>query len=199
MIVLPQVQLSYPHLIEPTQFNAQSKPKYSAKLVFPADSPAFAAMKEMMFHQMRKNGYNHSDQKLLEYVEMLGHDICLRPEVDGSWCVKASNPVRPNLWDSQNNDCSGKPDLWTFGNYVNAIVQVYSYGQGKKFAAKLLTVQFVAEGTLDMPQPSADLQAALLAQMDTPALPDAYGARSHTAEEWQEEMLDAPVSASDFL
>ena len=166
-IKLKNVRLSFPQLSDAQLEKAKSfdgkPPKYAGEFILPLDTAkdqieaVKAAIKNVAAEKWGQKadaivkGLDASKCCLKDGVKRAKHE-----GYEGTMYVKASNDVRPGLYDSMIDpktgkvrEIGGKENRLYGGCYVNARIDIYAYHHekgGDQVNAKLLGVQFLKDG-----------------------------------------------------
>lgn len=146
-ITLKNVRLSFPALFNKAKFDGQET-KFEATFLLDkiehADS--IAQIKEAISAKVKTD---------LKGAKLGADKLCLRDgdeaEYDGyAGCmsIKASNALRPMVLDRDRTPLAEQDNKVYSGCYVNAIIELWAQNNnyGKRINAKLLGVQFYADG-----------------------------------------------------
>lgn len=152
-VQLKNVRLTFPALFEPKSIKG-SAPKFSAAFLFGKDHPAKAVLLTAIVTVAKEKWADKADEVLKSLKagdKMCVHDGDAKSEYEGyagNLFVNASSDTRPMVIDEAKTPLTvadGKPYS---GCYVNGVVDVWAQSNefGKRVNARLLGVQFVADG-----------------------------------------------------
>jgi len=146
-ITLKNVRLSFPSLFSKAKFDGQET-KFEATFLLNKEehSASIAEIKEAIATKIKTD---------LKGAKLAADKICLRDgdEADydgyaGCMSIKAANNNRPLVIDRDKTPLAEEDGKVYSGCYVNAIIELWTQNNayGKRINAKLLGVQFYADG-----------------------------------------------------
>lgn len=157
-VVLSNVRLAFSKIWEPEQFNGTGEPACSGAFLMDPNTPHGQANIKKVQEAMKAVAIEKWKDKAAATLKALGakSDLCLhdgaeKSEYDGfegMLFVTARNKARPTVVDSDKSpltQADGKPYS---GCYVNVSLDVWAQDNkfGKRINAKLIAVQFKADG-----------------------------------------------------
>jgi len=160
-IRIENVRLSFPSLLEPSQFNEKADPVFKAYFLIAKDDPQVklikAAMLEAANERWGENGkkrlsvlFKKGDTCLRDGDEKVNRDDEVLDGYGGCYYIRANNAVQPLLLDRNENEIDklkGK-DIPYAGCFVHTVLNVWAQDSHNSIRvnAKLLGVMFAAEG-----------------------------------------------------
>ena len=150
--VTPRGRLSYPALLEPTQYTPKDEPKYKLSLILSKDDPDVEAAIEKL-HAMQDSAIKEAFGKDLprdfsRYGIIDGDsDEVEDPYYRNSWVIRAANKVKPKLVDADKNDLLDTSEVYG-GAYARANIVAFAYGDRASggVTLQLLAVQLTGGG-----------------------------------------------------
>lgn len=145
MIKLKNARLSFPSLFRKAVFNGEET-KFEATFLIPKDSPQAKEIRAEIDRLLKTE---------LKGAKLGDDKICLKDGDDyeysgyaGNFSIKASNDKRPLVIDRDKTPLSEDDNKPYAGCFVNANIEIWAQNNayGKRINAKLLGVQFAADG-----------------------------------------------------
>lgn len=161
-IMLHNVRLSYEHIFNPTKFEENAEPKFSATFIIPKDHPDLPAVKRAMLEAGKEEfpeafgtidwpkGYTCSLKDADKATDSMGEILADKNGAyAGCYILEANSTRRPVVLNRDKSAVTEDDGLIYSGCYVNASLAAagYTYAKVKKgVKAYLNGVQFVRDG-----------------------------------------------------
>lgn len=153
-ILLKRVRLSFPDLLEPTQFEGKGPASYKASFIM---TPKQTQVVKDAINEVALEKWKNKAPAILKGLENNSQKMCFTPgdlkEYDGykgNFVLSSSRGVEKGvpLLLTKGKDIITKPGILYAGCYVNATVDIWPQDNafGKGIRATLLAVQFADEG-----------------------------------------------------
>lgn len=155
-VVLKGARLAFANIWEPKTFNGQGEAACNASFILdPVSQKAEIDKVIETIKQVATEKWNAKAPEMLKSLQAKG-DLCLhsgdtKSEYDGfagKMFVSARNKARPVVVDQQKNPLTSADGKPYSGCYVNVSLDIWAQdnGYGKRINAKLLAIQFSADG-----------------------------------------------------
>lgn len=155
-ILLKDVCLAFPNLFEPTTFNGEGKPRYSATFILPADHPQLEEVRkkiEAVAREKWKDKAASTLTSLYKTGKVALHDGDEKAQYDGfagNFFINASaqENAAPTVIDRDRSPLTQRSGRPYAGCYVNASLEFWAQDNayGKRVNAQLRGVQFLRDG-----------------------------------------------------